>query len=272
MKPPEQLIKIPEIKSFMERFLDKSPAKLKNQIQGNISSNNLVNFLNFFAELNFVALLDKRGVDFTYEQQDGIDFDFSDYVMSFKNLTEKGHIVKEKQDIENILKESGEKTKTKNFEYKSTKAEVTLDINGGYGRIMTGSFRDGEAPKDDVIEKQKILENLAKLEKVETSKKKILFLFAQDETADWEVEEICLWYFDLPLHAHDLIKSETYASWFKESRNKSVEAIIFARPVVNGIYKLVWYNEISPKIYTRNKDVREYFDILFSAGAIPAVL
>lgn len=265
MKLPQQLIEIPEIKSFIERFLDKSPLKLKNQIQGNISSNNLINFLNFFAELNFVALLDKRGVAFTYEQQDGIDFDFSDYVMSFKNLTEKGHIVKEKQDTENILKENGEKNKTKNFKYKSTKAEVTLDINGGYRRIMTGSFRDGEAPKDDVIEKQKILENLAKLEKVETSKKKILFLFAQDETADWEAEEVCLWYFDLLLNSHNLVKPETYASWFKVSKNKSVEAIIFARPFINGIYKLVWYNNANPKVYTRNKDVREYFETLFSA-------
>ncbi|MEI7480449.1 MAG: hypothetical protein WCJ59_02365 [bacterium] len=272
MKPPQQLMEITEIKSFYQNISAKIPTKLKNQIQGNIVSNNLTNFLNFFAELNFVALLNKHDVAFIYEQQDGIDFEFGDYVVSFKNLTEKGHIVKEKQDIENILKESGEKTASKNFEYKNTKAEVTSGTDGGYRRIMTGSFSNGEAPKDDVIEKQKILENLAKLEKVGTSKKKILFLFAQDETADWEVEEIYLWYLDLPLHAHDLIKPETYTSWFKASKNKSVEAIIFARPVINGIYKLVWYNEVSPKIYTRNKDVKEYFDTLFSVGAIPAVL
>ncbi len=260
-------MEIPEIKSFYQNISAKIPAKLKNQIEGSIKSSNLVNFLNFFAELNFLGVLDKQNLSSKYEPQDGIDFELDSYAVSFKNLTDKEHIKNERKEVEKLLEESGKALVSKDFEYKSTKVKVTLETNGAYQRIVTGSFKEGETLKDDVQEKRKILENIALLENVTTSKKKVLFLFAQDETLDWEVEEICRWYFDLPPNEHDLVRPETYKDWFKSIKNKSVEAIIFARPFINGIYKLVWFNEIKPKIYTRDKDILKYFEKLFSSNS-----
>ena len=176
MKPPNQLMEITEVSSFYQSLLQKTPTKLKKQIEGSITSNNLVNFLNYFAELNLVGVLEKQDVTFKYESQDGIDFELDDYAISFKNLTDKEHVKNERRDVEKLLEENGGDVLLKNFEYKSTKVEVTLKANGAYRRIVTGSFRDGETLKDDVQEKRKVLENIALLESVRTSKKKILFL------------------------------------------------------------------------------------------------
>jgi len=263
-KLPQDLIKNEENISFYQECSSFIPGKLRKQIDGAVKKNESVNFLNFFAELNLAALLHSRGINFEYESMNGVDFVFDDYALDFKNLNEKGYRQDEKNELREMLAKSSEGKVKMSKEYSNTKVVLELGRDGSSKRYESGSVMYGHPPDSEMREKRKILERMAGLEGVSTSKKKVLFFCGQsDEIDSGYIGDCCRYYFDFSRSGGDPASETNYKSWFGRPKDNSINAVIYAEPKVGGVSSLVWYSGASLEVWTKDKNTGKFFKGLF---------
>ncbi len=226
-----------EVQAF-RKYWDKIEAsnpgakKLIKNLCGAEKSGNIENFLNYLVEFNVAKIFYDKNIPFEYEKKGLDDFNVQNYLISVKSIHESKYQKFENEIIQNLNKGSDRDVIENTFGQSPVRSVTEFNkLENAIEITQIGQEPNAPLPFE-VDRKDRIIKAITKLERIDSERTKVLFVFLQTaEITLFHQRDLTDWYFYNEQDENDLAGSE-YQKWFAEDapgslKNGSVKAIIF---------------------------------------------